>query len=277
MELNKNKILKLESNKKGRDFVVGDLHGCYNALKKLLEKVDFNTKKDRLISVGDLIDRGPDSIKCLELLKKPWFYCVLGNHEDILIKYLENIPQKKPYDEEWLNEMGETYTERRKFARSYLKKLKELPFVLSVGDNNDHFYVVHAELIDRHKRVKKKHVDNWDFVNLKYTEYHAIWGRKVYDYSNKGEIYFPHDNKLSDIYCGHCILEAPVRVGKQIFLDRGAFVPYGNIKFKLNKKSKLAVKTGMVFVPGLIMVNPKEKIGWGFETGNSQIKKFVYY
>ena len=75
----------VESNTEGRDFIVGDIHGCYRKLMNQLKKINFNKEKDRLFSVGDLIDRGPDSLKCLELMYEPWFYGVLGNHEELMI------------------------------------------------------------------------------------------------------------------------------------------------------------------------------------------------
>lgn len=65
----------------GRTFVFGDIHGEYHKFMSHLESVQFDTNKDRVVCVGDLIDRGPDSAKMLELLKKDWFFSVMGNHE----------------------------------------------------------------------------------------------------------------------------------------------------------------------------------------------------
>lgn len=76
-------FVPLLSNADGRDFAIGDLHGCLHMLKPLLEKVGFDRATDRLFSVGDLIHRGPSSIDCLLLAESPWFYSVRGNHEAI--------------------------------------------------------------------------------------------------------------------------------------------------------------------------------------------------
>lgn len=78
-----NKLFKKST--KGRDFVVGDLHGCYDEFMSQLNGVDFNYSIDRMFSVGDLIDRGKDSMKCLELTREKWFHAVRGNHEQMLI------------------------------------------------------------------------------------------------------------------------------------------------------------------------------------------------
>ena len=50
----------------GRRIVVGDIHGCYDELMELLEKVGIGDD-DRIVSVGDLITKGPKSKEVLEL------------------------------------------------------------------------------------------------------------------------------------------------------------------------------------------------------------------
>ena len=64
-------------------YVVGDIQGCFTPFKHLLERVKFNPDKDRLWSVGDLVNRGPQNLQTLR-----WFYdhrdnvtLVLGNHD----------------------------------------------------------------------------------------------------------------------------------------------------------------------------------------------------
>ncbi|GAV20282.1 bis(5'-nucleosyl)-tetraphosphatase [Mariprofundus micogutta] len=64
-------------------YAVGDIQGCYNSLKKLLKKVKFDASSDTLWCVGDLVNRGPDSLKTLRFLKSlgDSCICVLGNHD----------------------------------------------------------------------------------------------------------------------------------------------------------------------------------------------------
>lgn len=78
-------------NNEGRDFVVGDIHGEFAMLAEALFKVGFNTKTDRLFSVGDLIDRGPLSEMASRFLAEPWFHPVRGNHEDLMIWAMDDI------------------------------------------------------------------------------------------------------------------------------------------------------------------------------------------
>jgi bis(5'-nucleosyl)-tetraphosphatase (symmetrical) len=70
-------------------YAVGDIQGCYKPLKQLLKKVRFNPEKDQLWCVGDLVNRGPDSLKTLRFLKNMGeaCVCVLGNHDLHLLEY----------------------------------------------------------------------------------------------------------------------------------------------------------------------------------------------
>jgi serine/threonine protein phosphatase 1 len=69
----------------GRDFVVSDIHGCFDKLEEKLTEIQFNPKTDRLFCAGDMVDRGSYSEKCLDWLSKPWFHSVRGNHEQMII------------------------------------------------------------------------------------------------------------------------------------------------------------------------------------------------
>jgi serine/threonine protein phosphatase 1 len=73
-------------NPHGRDFVVSDLHGHLPKLQQALAERSFIPGRDRLFSVGDLVDRGPDSPGCVALLRERWFHAVRGNHEDMLLR-----------------------------------------------------------------------------------------------------------------------------------------------------------------------------------------------
>ena len=79
----------LATNTLGRDFVVGDIHGHASKLMEQLDQLRFDIDKDRLICVGDLVDRGPESAQALALLNEPWFFSVLGNHELLMVSGLK--------------------------------------------------------------------------------------------------------------------------------------------------------------------------------------------
>lgn len=80
-------VARFDRNPLGRDLIVGDVHGCFTKLKASLDAVGFNLERDRLFSVGDLVDRGPESDRALEWLAQPWFHAISGNHEDMAIRW----------------------------------------------------------------------------------------------------------------------------------------------------------------------------------------------
>ena len=76
----KNNYVKI-NNGYSRTIVVGDIHGCFDELAQLLELVGFGND-DVLVSVGDMLDRGPKSWKVCEFFRDtPNAHSVLGNHE----------------------------------------------------------------------------------------------------------------------------------------------------------------------------------------------------
>jgi len=63
------------------DWLVGDIQGCDAALQRLLDEIGFSASRDRLWSLGDVVNRGPDSLRCLRRLMTIDARVVLGNHD----------------------------------------------------------------------------------------------------------------------------------------------------------------------------------------------------
>lgn len=70
----------------GRTIIIGDVHGCRAELEALLARVQFGTG-DRIVFVGDLVARGPDSIGVLEIARQTGAVIVRGNHEQKLLDW----------------------------------------------------------------------------------------------------------------------------------------------------------------------------------------------
>nr|WP_136252561.1 symmetrical bis(5'-nucleosyl)-tetraphosphatase [Ningiella ruwaisensis] len=83
-----------------RNFVVGDIQGCYQALKRILKKAGFNAETDKLWAVGDLVARGPESLDTLKFCRDlgEHFETVLGNHDLHLIAIAHGVRSPKAQD-----------------------------------------------------------------------------------------------------------------------------------------------------------------------------------
>jgi diadenosine tetraphosphatase ApaH/serine/threonine PP2A family protein phosphatase len=121
---------------KPRTIVVGDIHGCYDELMELLEKVDFN-ENDRVISVGDLITKGPKSREVLEIfMTDARFTTVIGNHDLALRrKWSGEDIELKPAQKE-------THRQLKGEKDVYASFLNRLPFMIDLETH----LVVHAGL-----------------------------------------------------------------------------------------------------------------------------------
>lgn len=253
----KQSIKTLEPNLKGRDYIIGDLHGAYSVFQNLLKNLNFNPDIDRIISVGDLVDRGPQSLECLELIKEPWFHSVLANHEQMMLQkfnggYMGNYWFQN--GGEWGQTAVEDYrtkdrtplgTSSRLF--DLLPLVNDLPYLITVTNKSGKkFHIIHAEL--PHNTISKitdevladpeavfklattvrgdGHAFLWERnifysffrVNLSNNELNA----KVLNY-NRPE-YF--NNELSHIISGHTILQKPLTLIGQTNIDTGAYSSY---------------------------------------------------
>ena len=81
-------------------YLIGDVHGCYDELRALLQQVDFNPEQDTLWLTGDLVARGPGSLEVLRYVKSlgDAVRLVLGNHDLHLLAVYAGISRNKPKD-----------------------------------------------------------------------------------------------------------------------------------------------------------------------------------
>lgn len=195
----RNKIARHEANTHGRDFIVGDLHGCVGHLDMLMRHVRFDTSTDRLFSVGDLADRGPDSPAALELFKQPWFHPVMGNHDAMLLAVLMEYlgaasgsgdlsdldrARAEIYGSAFFGNGGKWLKPFLRDATQFdtltewLMLLREMPLIRVVGaGSTGRFQVAHAELLGEDADRCDLTLDQPDAEdNPLWTDPHDIWG-----------------------------------------------------------------------------------------------------
>ena len=81
-------------------YAIGDIQGCYTSLDQLTRLIRFNPGQDRLWFVGDLVNRGPDSLKVLRYIRNlgPAARVVLGNHDLFLLAVSAGVTSLRPKD-----------------------------------------------------------------------------------------------------------------------------------------------------------------------------------
>lgn len=143
------RCLRLPRNAKGRDFVVGDLHGHRSVLERELDRLGFDPCCDRVLSVGDLIDRGPESLATLSLINEPWFHAVLGNHELMLLSFLDyygsRIHSRKSLPSGGARWIIEAISRNRRTVLRLADAIASLPLVIHV-ESDVSFNVTHGDL-----------------------------------------------------------------------------------------------------------------------------------
>jgi serine/threonine protein phosphatase 1 len=210
-------VLSLSRNQRGRDFVVGDIHGCFSLLEATLEQLEFDRRCDRLFSVGDLIDRGPESQRALEFLEYPWFYAVRGNHEVMLIEALSGDQQ---FVLRWLENGGNWCHDHIDQLAAMSAAFDQLPWAIEVATADGKTGIVHAD-------VPK--ATSWnEFTRAlrrgdRKTQDIAVWSRKRFHGYDSS-----HVAGVSKIFCGHSICQDghPFQVDNIIFIDTGAYLAH---------------------------------------------------
>lgn len=103
-------------------WAIGDIQGCYSSFMKLLEKINFDPKRDRLWLVGDLVNRGSGSLEVLEYVyaNRQSINIVLGNHDISLIAAYFGIKKSNPTIEPILSSPN---------ASTLIEWLRKQPFV----------------------------------------------------------------------------------------------------------------------------------------------------
>lgn len=241
-------IQKLPINTRGRDFVVGDLHGCLDLLHEFMKHVNFNKEVDRMISVGDLVDRGPKSYETLQLLYEDWFFAVMGNHEDMMVQTINGV--YPPHI--WTQNGGGWFYDLPPLEQSNLKDLcnrvvGKLPALITVElPENKRFHVLHAELDDDVPMSDEMLEHDIKLLTSVQAQDGAIhlWGRHIFrplyraviddrvkrKFATQAKLEkvgrWADSDALSTIYCGHSIMRQPTQCWKLTNLDTGAFASY---------------------------------------------------
>lgn len=241
------------ANTRGRDFVIGDIHGDLIGLEAYLDRVSFDKNIDRLFCCGDLVDRGLNSYELLMLARdSDWFIPVLGNHEMIVYSIIKSNMHKffgedvylqkdeRGYDENLLNfNVSNNGSGWLLFLsdiqlRDVLDAIESLPFSIDVvGSDGSLYGILHTDPLG-----------SWDdIVSLSKSSSHTdlllgrmggdsdlqsmLWGRSLAKMYVSGTYkYAMSEYNISGVkrvYLGHTVLS--------ILSNRGGVIPRKGIDF----------------------------------------------
>lgn len=210
----------------GRRIIVGDIHGCYDELMDLLEKVGIRDD-DRVFSVGDLITKGPKSKEVLELfMTDARFSAVIGNHDLALRrKWNGEEIELKPAQKE-------THKELKGEKDSYVSFFNRMPFMIDL----DTHLVVHAGV--------RPNVELYSQTTRDMTLIRTLGANPE---SDEGTPWYHvyHGQKI--ILFGHWPAPEPRRGRKAIGIDTGCVYGYNLTAYIIEEDEFVTVKAKKVY------------------------------
>lgn len=206
----------LSRNTQGNDLVIGDVHGQRATFERLLDKVGFSPDRgDRILLLGDVIDRGPDSPGMLSWLQRDGVYCIRGNHEQLMIEALDG---NKLMEELWVGHNGGGWASELGpgALEGWRRALNSLPVALEVDVPQGKMVLVHAEVSETTPWwATRKWLEEGDRTAL----IRSIWSKsRVWNRSER-------DAGVPDVwrtFHGHVALKKFIQVGNMRWIDRGA-------------------------------------------------------
>lgn len=202
--------------------IIGDVHGCYETLLRLIDKLP---KNEELFFVGDLCDRGARSAEVLEFVIENRYGCVLGNHDILMAKfaqkYLKNELEKE--NEYWIKNRGyggkatvKSYMGREELLASHVAWLDTLPVFAEFAELQDirgrHLFITHGFGLPYYKR--RVFADNEESIRTAF-----LWNRVGNPYGYEWEDVSEYTH-IVNVF-GHDTFEKPLIEHNHIGIDTG--------------------------------------------------------
>ena len=206
-------VARYACNESGRDFVVGDIHGMFPHLRSLLDQIEFDPGADRLFSVGDLVDRGPQSAAALDWLDHAWFHACRGNHEQFVIDSDDPVQ----YDL-WINHNGGAWwLDLDEAARARFREVfAELPLAIEVETASGVVGIIHADvppLLTWNRFMELLQARDRDAA------LYALWSRNRVQGAGPR---LPVRGGVERVYCGHTPTRTTISIENVHYIDTGA-------------------------------------------------------
>lgn len=222
-------LVTLPENIIGRDLIVSDIHGHFPQLERLLAEQHFNPDADRLIAVGDMIDRGPQSARALEFLAQPWFFSVLGNHEQAMLDWLDALLDDAPAETvrefagrhaawggDWaIPLLTAAMRGPRDEVRRWQRALRALPLAIVIPRAGKRIGVVHATVPGGDWAALAA---NCQGAGSSPPREAVLWERLPLADANE-----PRVTGIDLVFAGHNVVDTPRRIGNFWMIETGAW------------------------------------------------------
>lgn len=186
-----------------RTLIIGDVHGCASELATLLNETDANPTRDRILFVGDLINKGPSTKDVWQIFRSLGATSILGNHEMCVLDILAG---RASQHRRFLDDLERTFGEH---LNAFVEDVKHWPLWLE----EEGLWVVHAGLVPgKHPRD----CDPWTLVTIR------TWdgeGRDLHNRANPAWFDLYDDDAL--VVFGHWAALGGVNKPKVVGLDTG--------------------------------------------------------
>jgi serine/threonine protein phosphatase 1 len=203
-------------------FVIGDVHGCYHTLMKLIEKLPSDAN---LIFLGDLCDKGNFSKEVIEFVINGNYLCLKGNHEYLLYNYIRDAIFKDKHNMWSKNKLYggyksvQSYQDSHEILQKHIKWIETLPNYIEF----ERYFLTHAFGLPYYKRRDEKSSQRKLFTTLVHES-----GKKREDW----EDFSSYD--VINIF-GHCDFKEVLEGSNYYGIDTGCV--YGNKLTAINLES----------------------------------------
>lgn len=204
-------IKRFPRNQRGRDLLIGDIHGNFDKAMESLKAVGFDPMFDRVFGLGDMVDRGPQSEQALSWLAQPWFHSVMGNHEWFHVAELD-APFRLANGGAWFLSMPE-------LARlDFQSAFASLPIAIELETDDGLVVLVHADIgspgwARTKELLMQPDVHPGVLAN-------CIEGRVRFDFLDGGGV-----PDVRAVVVGHNPVERITNLANVIYIDTGAWKP----------------------------------------------------
>lgn len=233
--------------------IIGDIHGCYEELLELLEVLGYKNKgsqwvhpdKRKLVFIGDLMDRGPSSLKVIELVyqlvtKDKIAKYIPGNHCDKLYRYFLGNNVKIQHGLETTVEEYEALNAKEQVAirNKMIRLYEQAPLYLEIPEVN---------VVIAHAGIKESLIGRYDKKVKTFVLYGDITGEKLPDGRPVRRDWAKQYTGERWIVYGHTPVLEPRFVNKTVNIDTGCVFGNKLTAFRLPEEKIISVASKQPF------------------------------